>query len=202
MLENLRDNASANAAASATVRELDWLNPPDWLLRGAAAGNLSAEPLPFAWQPADLEQLRGLRCILAADCAYDNDLTEAMMRTAAALLRWVAGHGAGQRPPPQRQERREGAVLLVALERRVCFTLAGMRECAPAYDFWRTTFRSSEDTGGWQPAHNLTTPPLLGRRIDTGGVPRGVGGSERSEYLELWELRLDLGRPAPAAEPG
>ena len=209
VLQNLRGNASANAAAaSAATRELDWLRPPGWLLRGAGGSNVAADPSPFGWQPADLGQLRGLRCILAADCVYDNDLTEGMMRTAAALLRWAAEQAPGRQ--------REEAVLLVALERRVCFTLAGLRECAPAYDFWRTTFTAEEagpsssessiegaagasGSGKKQPAQNLTSPPLLGQRIDAGGVPQRVGGYARSDYLELWELRLDPGVPAAAA---
>lgn len=87
----------------------------------------------FPWGASDIEDLWDLDLLLAADCIYDNDLTDCLMRAAAGLLRfasYAAGRGPKGRPP----------TLLVSLEKRVAFTLRDLDVCAPAYDYWRTLF--------------------------------------------------------------
>jgi hypothetical protein len=96
--------------------------------------------------------------------------------------------------------------LLVALERRVVFTLTDTAPRAPAYDYWRTLFRevprlSKRATAGSVPAAaaqhgsvgagGAAPPlPLLGWRLDAAAVPQYIPQYDRSEYLELWELTL------------
>jgi predicted nicotinamide N-methyase len=166
--------AAANAAAAGladavSVRRLDWAAPPAWL---AAGGEPSGEPSgdEFGWTAADLRELSTCALVVAADCIYDDCLTEAFMRVAAALLRRLARARA---PRPR---------LVVALERRVVFALADLAVRAPAYDYWRTLF--SEEGAG----RDLNSGVLVGRRLDAGAVPRRVLGHARGEGLELWEL--------------
>jgi hypothetical protein len=167
------------------VRRLDWLHPPDWLREGGGA--CAAEPGPasqFMWTPEDTAQLDDLAYVVAADCVYEDHLTDAMMRSAAALLR------RSQRPRP---------ALLVALERRVCFSLDDLDVRAPAYEHWRSMFAAADDApgpGALAEGSPCGGPggegslPLRGRRIELAAVPCHVRGYSRSDLLELWELTL------------
>ena len=76
----------AAGAATVHVRRLDWLDPPDWLLPPAAPG-AAAEPPQlqqqggrFDWRPSDVAALQRCGLLLAADCIYDDVLTEGCMR--------------------------------------------------------------------------------------------------------------------------
>lgn len=123
-------------------------------------------------------------------------------RSAVLLMRYAARHGRSLR-------------LLVALERRVNFTLADLEARAPSYDFWRTLFRATQrpgqcpaaagaplpaasiesqrgTPGGLGPADAQPPLPLVGWRLDVGSIPRAIQ-YQRSEYLELWELALSEG---------
>ena len=90
--------------ARVLVRQLDWLEPPAWLLeRPEYAGRHSVSSDPtgggaqpakqqeqphqerpgvdcFAWRPEDVAALQQLDYLLAADSVYDDVLTEAFMR--------------------------------------------------------------------------------------------------------------------------
>ena len=192
------------------VRRLDWLDPPGWLLPSptgpgiGSPGGTPAERQPgdsFAWLAEDRGDLQRLDLLLAADCIYDDSLTEAFMRTAVLLMR----HAQGRRGRSPR--------LLVGLERRVVFTLTDMAARAPAYDHWRTLFaveREPPRAAGAEPAAlagavdaiescavqppPLPAPappfPLVGWRLDAAAVPQAIQQYERTEYLELWELAL------------
>ena len=65
------------------------------------------------------ELLGGCTLILAADCVYSNDMTEALVSCLHALLRTLPG-----------------AVALVSMELRINFTLSSMAPRAPAVDYF------------------------------------------------------------------
>lgn len=87
VLASCRDNADAHLQqqqppCTLLVRQLDWLEPPDWLLP-SCGGSTALQPAgddQFGWRAADVAALRQLSLLLAADCFYDDVLTEACMR--------------------------------------------------------------------------------------------------------------------------
>lgn len=210
VLQQLATNLEANAdrlGCPVAVRELDWQLPPAWLLSSesspatqlasvvattsaacAAQTGLKDQQQQFSWRVEDVQQLQCLDVILAADCVYSDELTDALMKTAVLLMR--QGHAASGRSP----------VLLVALEKRICFTLDDLDVRAPAYDHWRKLFTPAETAtdkaeavAAAEPmAAGRPAPPflLVGRRLDTAILPQRVAEYERTKELELWELRL------------
>lgn len=145
------------------VRELDWTATPEWLGGGGAGPPASG---PFSWTAEDIDAIKsgaGPLHVLAADTVYDNTLTEAFMAAAEELV-----CGAASRPAPR---------LVVALERRECFTLRDLDVTAPAYDYWRTLFGEGR--------------PLGGRRVAAASVPQRLQGYARSDALELWVLEIN-----------
>ena len=93
-------------------------------------------------------------------------------------------------------------VLLAAFERRVVFTLRERAACAPAFQHVLSLINTAAADGGGggllgqrrgaaDGPSELEPLPLVGRRLEAGGVPRGVRPAwERGGELELWELRL------------
>jgi hypothetical protein len=188
VLHNCLYNASHNTiCGGAAVRELDWLWAPDWLAGGGgAAAKTEGGGGVFGWSPEDVVRLGQAQFLLAADVVYENTLTDGFMRTAAQLLRHCRRANPAAPPP----------TLLVALERRPCFTLAAMDVRCPAYDYWRTLFE--EDGGGGAAAEEGRRRELAGRRVDLAAVPQHVREYERTEQLELWELGLRPEAALPA----
>ncbi|KAL4859497.1 Methyltransferase-like protein 22 [Chlorella vulgaris] len=241
VLANTHQNAAINQqgiAATVHVRQLDWLDPPDWLIQEPgdrcqvlnledSCGRAAQPPASPGgsgaswcnWTEADLAVLRRLDVLLAADCVYDDRLTDAFMQTAVLLMRY-AQHASGR--PPR---------LLVALERRIVFTLTEMEARAPAYEYWRSLFKevqppqaagraarggaageaaaaiaaaesAAAGTGGAAMRAGGTTAaaaaaggtgvslPLIGWRVDVESIPQTIREAPRSEYVELWELAL------------
>ncbi|GAX73959.1 hypothetical protein CEUSTIGMA_g1409.t1 [Chlamydomonas eustigma] len=92
---------------------------------------------PFNWSREDLIILKDLDLILAGDVVYEETLTEAMLKAVYALLSHVQAaqdqnvkskHTAVAercKPPPR---------CVMAMEKRICFTLRDMECRAPAFD--------------------------------------------------------------------
>ncbi len=151
--------------------------------RGEERGRLPAPQL-FAWSDADVEAIRaGLQYIFAADCCYENHLTEGWMRLALLLLlmrrrgrggEGVCGRGAGSPSSPHALgPGLPHPKLLVAVERRPCFTLREMGVRAPAYDYWRGLFEAE-----CLPATAAAPLPSVHPGANpTGGAPAPSGGA-------------------------
>lgn len=197
----LRNVAANNMDQIIRVRELDWMAPPACLINSlqnrpeenacgssveavAVAGNINRDfhvdtsttlslgnEESYQWTLQDLEDIRNLDYVIAADTIYDDILTEAFMLTALRLLLMAHNqqqHRHKHRPttsdkldeirdpiPISSKEKYQNCTtidstkrsfprLLVALERRECFTLRDLDICAPAYDYWRTLFHTKE----------------------------------------------------------
>lgn len=168
-----------------TIAPLDWLDPPDdW---------------EVWWQdqaPPAID-LANLRWILAADCVFEEHLTEAWMRAACALMACQSKLHRGQS--------KERARLLVSVEKRPVFLAAHQRIGSYAYDSWRTLFREEQQQGDgsvvlMRDVHPQGVPlsyeshpvlPLVGRQVDLSQVPQRISQYTRSPELEVWELELD-----------
>ena len=215
VLERCQANADANASRlglgqqTVMVRQLDWLHPPPWLDAPANPGSTllrqqqeqqqqhpneghqqcQQQQQQFAWELGEIDQSAHLDYILAADCVYDDQLTRGLMETALRLMR-RALRLSGRSP-----------LLLVALEKRINFTLEHLEVRAPAYDYWRTLFTAVPELEIAAPAAELAAGqpskppargvlPLVGRRVDDVQIPQQVLEYQRTEYLECWELTL------------
>lgn len=77
-------NCAQNVAACprASVRRLDWTQPPPWTQRALPASQTDG----FAWTSDDLADLRNASVVLVADCVYDDDLTDALWSMLEALF--------------------------------------------------------------------------------------------------------------------
>jgi len=201
-IENL-NNCAANVALNnvghvVKVRHLDWFAP---LATFSGEGSKSTAVLnDFAWKEGDVEQLHLLDLVIAADCMYDNDATEAFMKAALRLLLLAQ---AGRPTENADADGKDHSLrFIVSLEKRVCFTMRDMDVRAPAYDFWRTLFLPKGsallDSGGAEHTARLTGTEglvreggavLIGHQVEIASIPQRVRPYERSEYLELWELR-------------
>ncbi|KAL4430876.1 hypothetical protein ABPG75_006132 [Micractinium tetrahymenae] len=224
------------AGSGVAVRQLDWLDPPDWLLPpctiwgeqqaagrqaggeqhqaqggslpwGAAAAAASLSPptsgaagaagtgcSEFGWRPEDLQDLQHLDLLLAADPVYEDTLTEGLMRSALLLMQYAARHS-GHSPR-----------LLVALERRIVFTLREAAERAPAFDYLRTLFEEDRAEGqqrdrdsrwhvGSEPAPGVATGAAVqgGSAAGSGGSAAAATDASPAPAFPLVGRRLDVG---------
>lgn len=166
VLCNCRKNVDANAASFkhgpqvAQVRQLDWLEPLPQSCPQSSAGDDPS--IDFSWCKEDVQALQHAQVFLAADCIYDNDLSEAFMRTAAQLLRGAPSSN-----------------LLLALERRFNFTLRDMDVAAPAYDYWRTLFAEK---------HGNSKSGLVGHQVAYGPHLHHLHSDVDMSNVELWQL--------------
>lgn len=71
------ENVASEALSKVIVRELDWTQD---------ALNQDCQNL-FHWRKSDLELLRKVSVIIAADVVYDNDLTDAFFKTLTRLMK-------------------------------------------------------------------------------------------------------------------
>mmetsp|Transcript_12390 Transcript_12390/g.26063 ORF Transcript_12390/g.26063 Transcript_12390/m.26063 type:complete len:243 (-) Transcript_12390:1-729(-) len=229
---------------SIKVRSLNWLQRDramDLLSPGAeqkhfGAGSLESEaeqrqgdykeaegmcglPVPstdYAWTADDLRQVQRVDYLFAADCIYDDHLTDAFFATVKHIFAIA---------PSLRR-------LFLTIEKRVNFSVHDLAARAHAYDYFRSHFNEEEaygdgvagadDTNGSQtsgddnnggpmqaPSYNLVESAdqiqhktislsearLVGRKIETASVPQ-VFEYDRVSELELWEIW------APSASSG
>ncbi len=117
---------------------------------------------------------------------YDETLSEALLNAAACLMQFAAA------AQPPREHSRPPPVLVVALEKRFCFTLRDMDSRAPAFDHFLSLIDLEPMPGAPAPAADPAESrhAFIGRRIDPDHVPQRLQGYERGPDLELWELRL------------
>jgi predicted nicotinamide N-methyase len=164
-----------NLRGTVTVRRLDW----------AAIDEESFHPTltirgNFGWTPGEFDELcKTVNVILAADVVYDDALTTALMRTCLSVLLRAS----------------KGTYVLLALERRDCFTVQDMQVRAPAYDYWRSLFQSTEpivpDGFRWSKDNEQRTTDnhlvmgwgmaLVGHRVDFGSQGN----------LQIWRLHAE-----------
>ena len=148
-----------------------------------------------------------------------------MLKTATALLQYAKlareqqgriKSGAGRTMPPSLPA--APARVILAMEKRWCFTLRDMDSCAPAFDHFLgflevaanregggsgTTVAgasvalpggqaaSATDADGTARQNGAQPPKLLrGRRLDVDCIPQRLQGYDRGPDLELWELTL------------
>jgi predicted nicotinamide N-methyase len=175
----LRNVESNGLHGRVFARKFDWMEPPPWVAPACSPPQL--QRTSFAWHPTDVEQLRSVDVILAADVIYDNTLTEAFMRLALVLM-----------TGPRRSHNAPPCVLLVAVERRECFTLRDMDVKSPAYEYWRSLFVSVEASSETRKLGAVLTVGswvLFGKRLELDSISKCVRGYERTDLLELWELK-------------
>jgi predicted nicotinamide N-methyase len=172
VLSNCQKNVQHNNVRGAvTVRWLDWANIDEESVHPAFRGK-------FGWTPGEFDELcKTVNVILAADVVYDDDLTTALMRTCLSVLLRAS----------------KGTYVLLALEKRDCFTVQDMQVRAPAYEYWRSLFQSTEpivpDGFRWSKDNGQRTD----NRLEMGGVAM-VGhlvdfGSQSN--LQIWRLHAE-----------
>ena len=115
----------------------------------------------FDWRDADAPALARTSLLLAADCCYDDDATDALLRCVSGLLDRAA----------------DGARALFALERRVCFCVEGLRARAPAAEHFEAAVRARVATGEW-----------AAEALNLADVPQRFEGYDRGSAttLDLW----------------
>ena len=169
--------------------------------------------------------------LLQGDVVYDETLTEAVIKTATALLQYAkqareqqgrsfcrsCKSSAGSMTSPFSPA--VPARVILAMEKRWCFTLRDMDSCAPAFDHFLGFLEVAADgegggcsggsvagASGTQPGAQgaaasdadetarrsvAQSPKLLrGRRLDVDSVLQRLQGYDRGPDLELWELTL------------
>ena len=114
---------------------------------------------PFGWRDADSASLSRCHLILGADLIYAARATDALVTLLPSLLKRLA----------------PGAVAILALERRLNFSVHSLSVRAPAADHFAQRLAESE--------------LIHAERIDLERVPQRFD-YERTRELELWEVRL------------
>ncbi|KAI8805954.1 hypothetical protein BJ742DRAFT_855597, partial [Cladochytrium replicatum] len=124
----------------------------------------------FAWKNEDIETIRSAKklVILAADIIYDAKVTYAFVARLPALLENLNEH----------------AVMYLALEKRINFTMEERAEVAPAYDYLLETVRAFQ-MADWGREEDVLDLKL--KRLEVGDLPQWFD-YERGKYLELFEI--------------
>ena len=176
-LECLKVNLLANGVSHLRIRKTDWMAEDEEIL---VSKNLKS----FGWTAEDLKDIDSEEgvTLLAADCIYDECLTEAMLDVAYKLMKRSKG----------------SAVLYVSCEKRFTFTIRDLDSKAPAFDHF-TSLLHIEDGCGIQQALDDDgggRKKLKGRRMDITEIPLAIRVDPmhlpRSiDLLELWQVELN-----------
>jgi predicted nicotinamide N-methyase len=187
VLVNAVENVGANLGpigmdADVRVRRLEWdqwASLPQVGVADNSRGDTSncvieGDPAePFGWTSADELEISRASLLLAADCCYDDDATDELLRCVAGLLGRMAN----------------GARAIFALERRVCFCVEGLRARAPAAEHFEASLWARVDSGEW------TAEPLR-----LGDFPQRFEGYDRGKaVLDLWSVQR--ASPSPHVSP-
>ncbi|KAK3286658.1 hypothetical protein CYMTET_5796 [Cymbomonas tetramitiformis] len=153
------------------VRELDWRCPLERPVETSSA--------TFQWGADDLRRMKNLSYLVAADCVYDEPLTDTLFSCVKYLFRAY---------PSCRS-------LFVSLEKRVNFSLVDLQARAHAYDHFRTHFTAVEPSQhvpiDVPVALDHAAPmKLLGRQISCDTIGQAFD-YDRTCDLELWEIFVD-----------
>lgn len=132
------------------VRELDWLK-----------SEMPVGVGDFCWTKKDQDAVKETTVILAADVIYDDFLTDGLIQT---ILKFF-------------DEAKTGVVLILAIEKRLNFTLRELTVTAPAYDHFLRRIEELETVGLKLKARQLSKD-----------FPKYLQ-YERVKELELWEIK-------------
>ena len=172
--------------------------------RGSGGSNDADNVDPYDWSPEDMTVLARCELILAADCIYDDDLTDAFFATLAAVLRGCSEGAIQQADQSAKNEkqntpgsgRRSQLRALCAMERRINFAVGDETPRAHAFEYFllHLGLRPDESGKGFRLADVEDIPMasrgvFSGRRVDPFDVPQRVAYNRVSE-LELWEVAL------------
>ena len=88
---------------------------------------------PYRWRPSDAAILSKCSLILAADCVYDDQATASLVELLRKILPKLS----------------EGAMAMIALERRVNFCLEGLKARAANAECFEAAIRKLAAAGEW-----------------------------------------------------
>ena len=219
ILRNAAANVAVNDVASrATVRRFDWFErwaPEAWAYPALAHGELGASvPSAFEWQPADRDALLAARrvLVLAADCVYDDHLTDALIDRVSDLVGWLAGGEHAPRWPeggedapkePAGGDHVAGHVagravtVVFSLERRINFCLDSLSARAPAAEHFHRRLHAIGTADAHEGAHDGATGLECHERRAV-EIPQAFD-YERSRELRLHECVVRPARGAPGS---
>ncbi|KAI9594368.1 hypothetical protein BDF19DRAFT_445717 [Syncephalis fuscata] len=161
---NIEYNCSTNGDSNGVVvRNLDWLQAPDWLTNSETKPLNDPEMRDFEWTEQDIACVTSAtQVFVAADVIYDDTATAAFLDIASQLLR------------PSLLFKSSDRVLYVASEKRINFSLDELRVTAVAHDHFFRELRK-------YPCLQVDTD------IDIEAIPQRFSYT-RSDNLVLWKI--------------
>ncbi|KAG4129460.1 hypothetical protein ERO13_D09G082700v2 [Gossypium hirsutum] len=174
ILENCLKNVQLNSGVLnhqkvVYVRELDWTHP--WPPK--VSSDLATQER-FSWSSSELEEVQKASLLLAADVIYSDDLTDALF----GILERIMSQGSEK-------------VLYLALEKRYNFSLDDLDVVANGYLNFRSYLKDDSECEGLELG---SLPCFMGKCIDVAEIPQYVGGYDRGDDVELWEIRYSKGK--------
>ncbi|TYI64590.1 hypothetical protein E1A91_D09G099000v1 [Gossypium mustelinum] len=174
ILENCLKNVQLNSGVLnhqkvVYVRELDWTHP--WPPK--VSSDLATQER-FSWSSSELEEVQKASLLLAADVIYSDDLTDVLF----GILERIMSQGSEK-------------VLYLALEKRYNFSLDDLDVVANGYLNFRSYLKDDSECEGLELG---SLPCFMGKCIDVAEIPQYVGGYDRGDDVELWEIRYSKGK--------